>query len=219
MKLVRISAVIEIRSNKDVLLPVAVATLDGRAYYKITSILRRIKVPFTSMAPGTEIPEGVKLAITTSKEKDLIVGIDVVLLEDIENDEDVAKQKILKQLQVDRDEPLVVGVDPGRRIGVVGYYGNSELYGEVLGSSEEAIQRILKLLKSGQRRSKIVRIGNGNPKLAAELAETLRIRAGNDVHIEIVDESGTSAAIKPNIRSVRDVRSARLIAFRHGMKY
>ena len=181
--------------------------------------MKRIKVPFTSMAPGAKIPEGVKLAITTSKEKDLTAGIDIILLEDIENDEDLAKQKILKQLQVDRDEPLVVGVDPGRRIGVVGYYGNSELYGEVLGSSEEAIQRILKLLKSGQRRSKIVRIGNGNPKLAAELAETLRIRAGNDIHIEIVDESGTSAAIKPNIRSVRDVRSARLIAFRHGMKY
>lgn len=171
------------------------------------------------MAPSNKVPEGVKLAITTSKEKDLIAGIEVILLEDIEKDEDLAKQKILKQLQVDIDEPLVVGVDPGRRIGVVGYYGNSEVYGEVLASSEEAIERILKLLKSGLRRSKIVRIGNGNPKLAAELAETLKIRAGNDVHIEIVDESGTSASIKPNIRAVRDVRSARLIAFRHGWKY
>jgi nucleoside-diphosphate-sugar epimerase len=102
---------------------------------------------------------------------------------------------------------------------VVGYYGNSEVYGEVLSSSEEAIERILKLLKSGQRKSKIVRIGNGNPKLAAELAETLKIRAGVDLSIELVDESGTSAAIKPNIRVVRDVRSARLIAFRHGWKY
>ncbi|MBM3897075.1 MAG: hypothetical protein FJ358_00905 [Thaumarchaeota archaeon] len=171
------------------------------------------------MAPGNKTPEGVKLAITTAKEKDLIAGLDIVLLEDIEDDEDLAKQKILKQLQVDRDEPLVVGVDPGRRIGVVGYYGNSEVYGEVLSSSEEAVERILKLLRSGQRKSKIVRIGNGNPKLAAELAETLRVRTDKDVLIELVDESGTSAAIKPNIRAVRDVRSARLIAFRHGWKY
>ena len=195
------------------------ATLDGKAYYKITSILKKIKVPFTSIAPGAEIPEGVKLAITSAKEKDLVSGIDVILLEDIENDEDLAKQRILRRLQVDRDEPLVVGVDPGRRIGVVGYYGNSEIYGEVLGSHEEAIASILKLLKSGQRKGKLVRIGNGNPKLATELAETLRVRTDNDLQIEIVDESGTSAEIKPNIRAVRDVRSARLIAFRHGTKY
>jgi len=171
------------------------------------------------MAPGGKIPDGLKLAITTDKEKDLISGIDVISLENIEDDEDLAKQRILRQLQVYRDEPLVVGVDPGRRIGVVGYYGNSEVYGEVLGSSEEAIGRILKLLKSGQRKGKIVRIGNGNPKLATELAETLRVRTDKEIQIEIVDESGTSADMKPNIRAVRDVRSARLIAFRHGTKY
>lgn len=209
-----------IRSNKDALLPVAVATLDGKAYYKITSILRRIKIPFTSIAPGSVMPEGIRLAITTSKERHSITNIDVILLEDIENDIDLAKQKILKHLQVDKQEPLVVGVDPGRRIGVVGYYGNAEVYGEVLSSADEAIGRILKLLKSVHRKGKIVRIGNGNPKLAAELAETLRLRAGDDVHIEIVDESGTSATpIRPNIRAARDVRSARIIAFRHGWKY
>jgi len=171
------------------------------------------------MAPGAEIPEGVKLAITTAKERGRLSGLDVISLEDIESDEDLAKQRILRQLQVYTDGPLVVGVDPGRRIGVVGYYGNSEVYGEVLGSFEEAIGRILKLLKSGQRKERIVRIGNGNPKLATELAETLRARADKDIQIEIVDESGTSAVMKPNIRAVRDVRSARLIAFRHGMKY
>ena len=126
---------------------------------------------------------------------------------------------MLNRLQEGIGEPLVVGVDPGRRIGVVGYYGNSEIYGDVLNSADEAIDRILKLLRSVQGTQKVVRIGNGDPKLAQVLAESLGARAGKGVQIEIVDERGTTVETKPNRRGARDVRSARMIAFRHGWQY
>lgn len=180
--------------------------------------MRKIKVPFRSFVPGSEIPEGVKLAVTTGREKQLIAGIELVLLEEIENDPVLAKQKVMNKLHPENGEPLVVGVDPGRRIGVVGYYGNSEIYGEVLNSADEAIDRILKLLRSVKVR-RVVRIGNGDTKLAQELAGSLTARAGKGVQIEIVDERGTTMETRPNRRGARDVRSARLIAFRHGWPY
>ncbi len=153
------------------------------------------------------------------KERPLIKGVEVVVLEDIENDPDIAKQTILDKLQIGKGEPLVIGVDPGRRIGIVGYYGNSEVFGEVVTSADEAVGAIMKLLKLAQRRTKFVRIGNGNPKLAGQIAETLTMRS-KDVQIEIVDERGTSAKVaRPNIRGARDVSSARMIAFRHGWHY
>lgn len=160
-----------------------------------------------------------RLAISTEKEKPLIKGVEVVVLEDIDNDPDLAKQTVLGRLQIGKGEPLIVGVDPGRRIGIVGYYGNSEVLGEVVTSADEAIGTIMKLLKVAQKRIKIVRIGNGNPKLAEQIAETLTMRS-KGVQIEIVDERGTSAKVaRPNIRGARDVSSARMIAFRHGWHY
>lgn len=160
-----------------------------------------------------------RLAISTEKEEPLIKGVEVVVVEDIENDPNVAKQTILGKLQIGKGEPLVIGVDPGRRIGIVGYYGNSEVFGEVVTAADEAVGTIIKLLKLAQKRTKIVRIGNGNAKLAGQIAETLIMRS-KDVQIEIVDERGTSAkAARPNIRGARDVSSARMIAFRHGWHY
>lgn len=51
---------------------VAVATLSGRAYYRITSLLKEAGISFRSLIPGTEVPPGVSVVLTTQSEKKAI---------------------------------------------------------------------------------------------------------------------------------------------------
>jgi sulfur relay (sulfurtransferase) complex TusBCD TusD component (DsrE family) len=63
-----------------------------------------------------------------------------------------------------------------------------------------------------------VRIGDGNIDVALKIAEALADEFDKQIHIEIVNEAGTTALAKskPNKRYVKDLRAARLIALRQG---
>ena len=48
---------------------VAVATVEGKAYFLIVNKLREQNIPFISLVPGEVVPAEVKVVITTEKEK------------------------------------------------------------------------------------------------------------------------------------------------------
>ena len=50
---------------------VAVATVEGKAYFLIVNQLRERNIPFVSLVPGDSVPAEVKVVITTEKEKQL----------------------------------------------------------------------------------------------------------------------------------------------------
>lgn len=48
---------------------VAVATIQGKAYFKIVNALKEQNIAFNSIIPGTTIPPRIKIVITTEQEK------------------------------------------------------------------------------------------------------------------------------------------------------
>jgi len=199
---------------------IAVATLDGRAYYKIMTMLKKIGIQFDNVTPGEQLNPNIKLVITTEKEKNLIDYGSVLSLEELGDDPYVFEEKIIEHLYSDVEDSIIIGIDPGKRIGIAVYYGQKEVIGEVLNSIDETLEKIVKLIQNSHAKNKIIRIGYGEPKMAENIANGLSKRLKNII-IELVDERGTSSLpkTKPNKKLAKDQRSAMIIAQRQGKKY
>ena len=58
---------------------VAVATVEGKAYFLIVNKLRELNIPFLSLVPGDSVPVKVKVVITTEKEQHLVKNEKILL--------------------------------------------------------------------------------------------------------------------------------------------
>ncbi len=202
-------------------MPVAIATLSGRAYYRITSLLKEVGIPFGSLIPGGEVPKGVKVVLTTLSERKTIQSPSIIALEEF-SDPSSLRHEIAKRLQSQGNGKLIVGIDPGSRIGVVAFYGDDEIYSAILSSADQVVSRVCKLQELTKKSDgeNIIRVGNGDLRLAVAIVKGLKGTVGQAARIELVDERGTSSNInaKPNRRGVRDLRAAAIIAFREGSR-
>ena len=77
---------------------VAVATVQGKAYFLIVNKLKERDIPFLSLVPGETVPTDVKVVITTEKEKHRIHH-ERILVYDGETAPDSAANEIRKILQ------------------------------------------------------------------------------------------------------------------------
>lgn len=198
----------------------AVATLDGKAYYNMTLLLKRIGIPYRNLTPGEKVPKNIRLVLTTTKERPLIPEAKTVCLEELGADYGVAKERVYGHLYGSEEDLLVLGLDPGKRIGLAAYYQQREVASETWNSVDEVVARASQFLENSPAKRRIVRIGYGKPELAEAIARKLRSRVRGNLEIELVDERGTSslAPRKPNSRGARDQRAARIIAFRPGRR-
>ena len=187
-------------------------------------------IQYDSLSPeqlGTSPPS---VIITTQAEVDSIVEaagentIAVIFDTDLERYYPaVAKARILKSIRDSHtsrhyDDKLTIGVDPGSRIGISVIYLEEEIDSSVETSPADASQQICALLGGIESTRKVVRIGDGNMRMARSIARGVKERFGEDVSVEIVDEHGTSSPqnIEANRRGARDRSSAKNIAFRQG---
>ena len=76
----------------------------------------------------------------------------------------------------------------------------------------------MRVLIEIKAKKKIVRIGDGNINMARSIAFLIKANFKDLVHVEIVNEHGTSSIQnnESNRRILKDKSSARLIAFRNG---
>src|SRR4029450_2400362 len=74
------------------------------------------------------------------------------------------------------DDMLVIGVDPGIRIGICIIYRHAELQRIVQTSPSDAIKFITILLKGIDAEQKIVRIGDGHTSIAYCIAQEIKSR-------------------------------------------
>ncbi|MGQ9719468.1 MAG: hypothetical protein ACUVWK_06510 [Nitrososphaerales archaeon] len=199
---------------------IAVATLDGRAYYKIMGMLKEIGLEFDNVMPWEKPNSSVKLVITTEKEKSMINHEKILPIEELGEDIYLAGEKIIDHLCKDGEDSIIVGIDPGKRIGIAIYYRQKEMIGSVLNSMDGAMEKVVRLMRSTQAKKKLVRIGNGDLEMAERMAKELSKRLKNVV-IELVDERGTSSLsmMKPKRKVARDQKSAMIIALRQGKRY
>jgi len=201
---------------------VAVATVQGKAYFLIVNKLKEENVPFLSLVPGETVPAEVKAVITTEKEKHRI-NHEKVLVYDSETEPDTIAGEVRKILQgKEAYEKIVIGVDPGEVFGLaVIADGKVDETGNCF-SIQEALAKISSVVKSVDFASTAVtiKIGSGVPTYK-DLLETLDAALPPEVVLEVVSEAGTNRPLTHNKhrRGLRDIASAIRIAGRAGHIY
>lgn len=172
---------------------------------------------FDSISPEQASLSDAKVIITTEGEACFVKKGALMLDTELEKYPSISKAKILRSMAgPDADDRLTIGIDPGSRIGISAIYLGQELSSVVETSPQDAVELVSALLGGILSKKKVVRIGDGDIGMARLIARTLKSRFQDRVHVEIVDEHGTSQNTDPNRRGARDRSSARMIAFRSG---
>jgi hypothetical protein len=216
---------------------IGVATSSGRAYYRISSLLKRIGIPYSDVILGEKSTSEVhgravqfdgtsdnnfKIIITTRKERlQLPVG-NAVCVEDLGDDVGLAKEKLFSILYPPRpNDWFIIGIDPGERTGIAAFFNHREIESSVSTTLEEAMARVSALIDNAPGVRKIVKVGSGNMRLARSIAKDLESKYKGSVRISLVNESGTSVLKRKStsVHGTRDQRAAKLIAFRDGQDY
>ncbi|MDG6994843.1 MAG: hypothetical protein JRN52_02880 [Nitrososphaerota archaeon] len=216
---------------------VGIATSDGKAYYRITSLLKKINVPYVDIVPdelsrletkGYSIEmqsywsRAIKVIVTTKRESLQLLGANSVCVEDLGDDVALAKERLFAILYPAKSTDLfVIGIDPGERTGLAAFINHKEVETAVMPSFEKTIARVSDLIDNAPSMRKVVKIGSGNLKLAHRIAMALGTRYRERLRIQLVDERGTSTlSARRRMKGVtRDQRAARLIAFRDGQEF
>jgi len=196
---------------------IAVATVSGKAYYLLVNELKQRKLPFLSLIPGESIPPSIKVVITTDKEKPLVDHPNILVYDVNTDPSDTIDEAIRKIQSKEAYEEVTIGVDPGKTFGVA-VLGDGKVLkkGEGL-TLEIAVGTILTELKKNPARVQKVRIGNGIPELAEEIASRLNVALPENASIEMVSEARTSTFRDKSFRKkISDANSAINIAEKRG---
>lgn len=200
---------------------VAVATVQGKAYFLSVNELKQRNIPFFSLIPGESIPIEVKVIITTEKEKPLI-NHDKILVYNPEIEPERLGNEVVKILRgKETYENVIVGVDPGGVFGLAVVADGLVIHTENCFSIKETINEIKNVLKNVNVSSSLVtvKVGSGVP-IHKELLEALDKFLPSEVILEVVGEGGTNRNIKyGHRRGLRDIVSAIRIAGRTGTIY
>jgi hypothetical protein len=201
---------------------VAVATVQGKAYFLIVNKLKERNIAFLSLVPGETVPTEVKAVITTEKEKHRI-NHEKILVYNSETEPDTVVNEVMKILQgKEVYEKIVIGVDPGEVFGLaVIADGKVNETGNCF-SIQEVLNKTKNIIKNVDFSSTVVsiKIGSGVPAYK-DLLETLDAALPPEVALEVVSEAGTNRALNENKhrRGLRDIASAIRIAGRVGYVY
>jgi len=197
---------------------IALATVSGKAYYKLVSELKQRDVPFLSLTFKDPIPLTIKVVITTEKERSLVKHPNVLVF----NEETDATSVVNEAIKIVRGkkiyERVVVGVDPGKTFGLAILGDGNVLETFTCSSLEETVNTVLRMLEKPQAIINMVKIGNGAPLYTKQLLNLLDEALPEEIGIEIVSEEGTSRFGRETVhrRDVKDVMSATRIAERKG---
>ena len=180
--------------------------------------MKVLNLPFDSILPEEISNYEGNLVLTTRKEypskcKKPILDEDV-----FEQHFTVIRGLMIQKLNLDYEEnDLVIGIDPGERIGLSVFYFGKEIESSFHSSIEKLVLHIIDILGNLRSKRKIIKIGNGNMNIAKKIEKLLNLRFCSSFDLEYVDESKTSLKIKNfNQRGKRDMLSAKFISQREG---
>jgi transcriptional accessory protein Tex/SPT6 len=198
---------------------VAVATVQGKAYYLIVNKLRENDIPFISLVPGDSVPGKIQIVITTEQEKSLVNHEKILILHSEEELDRLVDEVKVLLLGKTAFQKIVFGLDPGAVTGLVAVADGKVIEEANCFSTKEVIDSILKVLRNVRFEvtKVIVKIGNGVP-VYKDLLKSLDDALPSRIVLEVVNEAGTNKPLKENKRSrgVRHISSATHIAGRAG---
>ncbi len=193
----------------------------GKPYYRFSQILKELNLPFDSILP-LEIQNYKGNLVLTTRSESPLIGKKPILNEDIfDQNFTVIRGLIIQKLRFDFEEKdLVIGIDPGKQIGLSVFYFGKEIESSVYSSIENLVFHIIDIFGNLRANRKIIKIGNGNMDIAKKIEKLLNLRFCSSFELEYVDESNTSLKIKNfNQRGKRDMLSAKFISQREGCRF
>jgi hypothetical protein len=201
---------------------VAVATVQGKAYFLIVNKLKERDIPFLSIIPGETVPTGIKVVITTEQEKHLIHH-ERILVYDGETAPGTTANEIRKILQgKEAYEKIVIGIDPGEVFGLAIIADGKVNETANCFSVHEALAKVKGVLREVDFSvtAVTIKVGNGVPRYK-ELIEAFDAELPVEVALDVVSEAGTNRSLNHNKhrRGLRDIASATRIAGRAGHIY
>ena len=197
------------------------ATVSGKSYFKFVNVLRYLKLNYDSILPEEITCTDRRLILTTMPES-LQIPTNLILLDDDFNyHPTIVKAKIVKKLQSGlNDSSLVIGIDPGSRIGLSIFYYEKEIESSFYTSVDDLVSHIVKILGGINAQRKVVKVGNGTMQIAQHIINSLNLQFCSHFELEFVDERRTSLKIRNfNKRGERDKISARCITQREGYRH
>lgn len=198
---------------------ITVATLNGKSYYKIINTLKLLQLNYEELSPSEAVNSYSRIIITSKEESPIFKKKNIMVDSELNENPVIIKAKILRKLIKSHTyDQLTIGIDPGNRIGISIFYLHDEIESVVLSTIELTLNFIIEVLTEIKAKKKIVRIGDGNINMARSIAFLIKANFKDLVHVEIVNEHGTSSIQnnESNRRILKDKSSARLIAFRNG---
>ncbi|PVX25992.1 MAG: hypothetical protein CW691_02850 [Candidatus Bathyarchaeum sp.] len=197
---------------------IAVATVNGRAYYALVTELQRKRLPFLSLKPWDPVPIGIKVVLTTKEESKQISHPKIILFGQESTPESVVDEAILAIDGKQGYEKVVVGLDPGKTCGIAIICDNKVLETMTTSNIEDAAHLIVGSMKRFSADVRLVRVGDGAPEYTKTLLSYLDADLPKDALVEVVREAGTSRLSNESVnrRVLRDTVSAIKIAGRNG---
>ncbi|MHB8602879.1 MAG: hypothetical protein ACYC6W_01065 [Nitrosotalea sp.] len=182
--------------------------------------MRRLKLNYDSVLPGEITSSDRRLILTTMSESSKMPTSLVLLDDEFNYHPTIIRAKIVEKLQSGiNDNSLVIGIDPGNRIGLSIFYYEKEIESSIYTATDDLISHLVQILVGINARRKIVKVGDGNMKIALHIVNSLNLRFCSHFELEFVDERKTSLKIKNyNKRGERDKISARYITQREGYR-
>ena len=199
---------------------IGIATTSGKTYFAFSQVLKSLKLCYDSLIPEQIHDYHGDIILTTFSEAPKFIKIPT-LYEDILNMEPtVIGGLIMQKLDPTHySDELLIGIDPGKRIGLSIYYYGREVEHSLHISVEDLVSHLVRILAGLPAKKKIVKIGNGDMKLSKKIINMLNLKYCSDFEIEFVNEQKTSVKTKNyNQRGKRDMQSAKYIAQREGSR-
>jgi len=195
--------------------------VSGRSYFKFVNTLKHLKLSYDSVLPEEITSSDKRLILTTVIESEKIQSNLIMFDDEFDYDPTIIRGKIVEKLDSGiHHGSLVIGIDPGSRIGLSIFYHEKEIESSIYTSVDDLISHIVKILVGLNGKRKVVKVGNGNMKIARQITNLLNLRFCSHFELEFVDERKTSLRVRNyNKRGERDKISARYITQREGYRH
>lgn len=160
------------------------------------------------------------IILTTQAESPMSATHPILHEEILLEDPTVIQGIITEKLDSGLNRPeLLIGIDPGMRIGLSVMYLGKEIERGLYTSPDDLADHVARILGGLRAERKIVKIGNGNMSVAKQITTLLNLRFCSHFELEFVDEHKTTKKVKNfNKRGERDMMSAKFIIQREGYR-
>ena len=184
-------------------------------------MLKSLKLGYDSLVPEQIHDYQGDIILTTFSEAPKFSKIPALYEDILDLEPTVIEGLIMQKLEpAHYSDELLIGIDPGKRIGLSIYYYEREVEHSLHTSVEDLVSHLVRILAGLKAKKKIIKIGNGNMKMAKKITNLLNLRYCSDFEIEFVDEQKTSVKTKNyNQRGKRDMQSAKYITRREGSRH